>query len=459
MERARLSQARHKKFWTLEEAAERIGVDPASLSRWEKGKSFPQPVNVQRLCNAYGMTAQQLGLEDEPLPEYGQNVLPVEDALTLFQQQDLTLRLMRVVGQWNHQSTRYSVLQTLITQELEDSMNEDPQAQLSRRDALRRLALLPVELLGLSAVGVVLKYPTEDILAQCAAGITACWHLRRGKELLFASDTVTRYLPTLKAIAHGASSTQRKAAADLIAQGYLLKGLLARHVEGYNEAIAYTRQAAIYGEAAENSTLQILALRTQGAAHYYANHWTQALHAAEQAGAVLETSKAPIPPLARSYVYAGLASYQAGNGLKQEAFQSLGKAHTAFFAQPPDEPAPVWIDHYQANLVLHDGMTHYHLGLQKEALNSFEQIHLDPAKTETVRVEALLNQVMAEVNRADTERDMAWCIDRWIQGIEGAKALQSEQRFNESLHAYSALCAAWPSEPHIKELRAYITHW
>src|SRR5581483_8283346 len=169
MERTRLSQARHKRFWTLEEAAERIGVDPASLSRWEKGKSSPPPVNVQRLCNAYGMTAQQLGLEDETLSGYGQNTPPVEDALTPFQQQDLTLRLMRIVGQWSHQSARYSVLQTLITQELEQSMNEDLQAQLTRRDALRRLALLPVELLGLSAMGAVLKFPIEEILAHCAA--------------------------------------------------------------------------------------------------------------------------------------------------------------------------------------------------------------------------------------------------------------------------------------------------
>ena len=459
MERARLSQVRHKKFWTLEEAAERVGVDVNTLHKWEKGKAIPRAYNLQRLCHAYGMTAQQLGLEDEPLSEDGQHIPPVKDGLTPFQQQDLTLRLIRIVGQWNHQNTRHSVLQTQITQELEHSMNEDPQAQLTRRDALRRLALLPVELLGLSAVGVVLKHPAEDILVQCAAGITACWHLRRGKELLFASGTVTRYLPTLKAIAHNASSTQRKAAADLLSQSYLLKGSLAWHVEGYNEAIAYTRQAAIYGEAAENSTLQILALRTQGAAHYYANHWTQALHATEQARALLETSKAPIPPLARSYVYAGLASYQARNELKQEAFQSLGKAHTAFFAQPPDEPAPVWIDHNRANLVLLDGMAHYHLGLQKEALDSFEQIYLDPAKSEAVRVETLLNQVMADVNRADAKRDMEWCIDRWIQGIEGAKALQSEQRFNESLHAYAALCAAWPSEPRIKEVRAYIAHW
>jgi len=459
MERARLSQARHKKLWTLEEAAERIGVDPASLSRWEKGKSSPPPVNVQRLCNAYGMTAQQLGLEDETLSGYGQNTPPVEDALTPFQQQDLTLRLMRIVGQWSHQSARYSVLQTLITQELEQSMNEDLQAQLTRRDALRRLALLPVELLGLSAMGAVLKFPIEEILAHCAAGITACWHLRKGKELAFAADVVSRYLPTLKAVASSAPTAQRQVAASLLAQGYLLKALLASHVEGHHEAIAYARQAAMYGELVDSSTLQALALRTQAAAHSYANHWTQALLAAEQARALLETARVPIPPMARSYIHAGLAMNQARNGQKQEALRSLSKAHAAFFAQPPDDPAPIWIDHSQANLVLLDGLAHLHLGMQKEALDSFAQIHLAPYPNETIRIEALIKQVMAEISRADTVRDMEYCIDHWIQGIESAKALRSEQRFTEAVNAYTALCAAWPAEPRIKELQGYILHW
>ncbi|HLG63377.1 MAG TPA: helix-turn-helix transcriptional regulator [Ktedonosporobacter sp.] len=456
MERARLSQARHKKFWTLEEAAERIGVDPASLSRWEKGKSFPQPINIQRLCNAYGMTVQQLGLEDDPVSGYEHDAPPVVDALTQFQQQDLTLRLMRIVWQWSHQNARYSVLQTLITQELEQSMNEDV---MSRRDALRRLALLPVEMLGLSAAGAVLKYPIEDILSQCAAGMTACQHLLRGKELVFASDVVSRYIPTLKAIVHTSSTTQRKAAADLLAQGYRLKSILARHVKANTDSIACAQQAAMYADEAQNPLLQAVALRAQAAAYYYANCWAQASQAAEQARAVLETSRgAPIPPLVRSHIYVGLATYQARNGQKQEALRSLGQAHAAFFAQPPDEPAPIWINHDKANLILYDGITHLHLGMQKEALDSFAQIQLTASNHEINRVEALLNQVVAEVSRVDS-RDMEYCIDHWIQGIEGAKALRSEQRFTEAIQAYTALCAVWPSEPRIKELRAYITHW
>ncbi len=458
MERTRLSQARHKRFWTLEEAAERLGVDVNTLHKWEHGKATPRAYNLQRLCDVYGMSAQELGLEDDLVSGDVHDVPPLEDALMGFQQQDLTLRLIRII----YQSARCSVLQTLITQELENSMNENNQESLTRRDALRRLALLPIEMFGLSAMGAVLRFPTEDILRQCAAGITACQHLLRGKELLFASDAVSRYMPTLKAIAHNASTSQRKVAADLIAQGYLLKSILARHVNTSNtstDSIACAQQAALYAKEAQSPLLQAVALRAQAAAYYYANCWEQALQVAEQARAVLDTSRgASIPPLARSHIFVGLATYQARNGQKQEALRSLGKAHSAFFAQLPDEPAPIWVDHSKDNLILYDGMAHLHMGMQKKAIDSFSQIQLTPSNYEINRVEALLGQVVAEVSRADG-RDMEYCIGHWVQGIEGAKVLRSEQRFTEAIQAYTALCAAWPAERRIKDLRAYITHW
>ena len=465
MERARLSAARMEKGWSQEYVASRLNVDRITVQRWEQNRTTPQPYHLEQLCQLFGKTAVALGLVEEHLvveqhtPEQ-EEATEGEGVYTSFRASHFWLRLWHVVCNWPRNNARYHELQESLLLELEDTTSMTHDKSMSRRDALRLLAAMPIEICGLSAVKVVMKRPVEEILTLCAAGVTACWHLRRGRELLFVSDTIARYLPTLKAIAHGASSTQRKAAADLLAQSYLLKSELACHVEGFNEAVAYTRLATTYSEGAEDTTLQSLALRTQAAVYSYANRWEQALQAGEQALSILETTQGtPIPPLVRSYIYGGLAIYQARNGFKQKAFISLGKAHTAFFAQPPDDPAPIWVNHDKANLTLHDGLTHYHLGLQKEALDSLAQIHHDPAKTETVRVEALIYQVMAEVNRAEGIRDMVWCIDRWIQGMEGAKTLQSEQRFNESMHAYASLCAAWPAEPRIKELRAYTTHW
>jgi hypothetical protein len=54
---------------------------------------------------------------------------------------------------------------------------------------------------------------------------------------------------------------------------------------------------------------------------------------------------------------------------------------------------------------------------------------------------------------------LQWCMDRWMQGINEAKTLQSQQHFNEAIQTYTALRAAWPAEKRIKDLREYIVHW
>ncbi|HZO72732.1 MAG TPA: helix-turn-helix transcriptional regulator [Ktedonobacteraceae bacterium] len=458
MERMRLSQARHKKHWTLEEASERVGVDVNTLHKWEKGKAIPRAYNLQRLCEVYGCSAEALGLEVEM--QQSSAVLSPESTRTTsdllpFFNSDPTMRLLRLA----RTSRPYREMQCEFNAILEDTaMNTDP---MSRRDAICRLALFPLVAWNLSPRFVNASHAAEDILPGCKAGVIACWELFKGKELSAVAGAISSYIPTLKHIATTASSTRnRKEAAELLIQCLLLKAMLAWHLESTQDAILYTQEIEQYSQLADSPMFQVLALRTQAAAYYNANHWKQALSAAEQAKNVLETAPGSlIPPVVRSYVHAGLATYQSRNGQKQEALRSLGKAHTAFFAQPPDEPAPIWIAHSKANLILHDGMAHLHVGMQKEALDSFAQIHQTSSAHEIIRVESFINQVMAEVNRADGLRDMEWCIDRWIQGIEGAKQLRSEQRFGEAITAYAAMRAVWPGERRIKELQAYITHW
>lgn len=63
MERSKLIAARNQRHWTLAEASERIGVDLNTLYRWEKGKTTPHTYNIQHMCKVYGLTVQELGLE------------------------------------------------------------------------------------------------------------------------------------------------------------------------------------------------------------------------------------------------------------------------------------------------------------------------------------------------------------------------------------------------------------
>jgi transcriptional regulator with XRE-family HTH domain len=480
MDGHRLSAAREEKGWTQEEAAERVGVHPITYARWEKGRAFPRPYPRRQLCKVYGKSAEELGLvRDRKDPHQAQTYVPVvqvqeqasQPLYTLdvvggsyaaFLATDITLRCQHIIQNWPVHSARYHDLQAVTALEIED--DNSMQEPMSRRDALRRIAALQIELCSLSALMPVLQRPIEEILPRCAAGITACWYMRKGKDLTLASEMISAYIPTLKEIVRIASEErQRKAAADLAAQSLLLKATLTRHVDGSNaveRAAAYAQQAETYGEAAESHLITVLALRTQAAIYYYGNYHEQALHAAQKAKYLIETQRdADIPLLAQSKVYVGLARSQAYYGKKQDALTSLKKAHTTFFTQPQNEPIPIWVDYDEASLILWDGMTHHHLDMHKEALDSFSQTNQIKHDNLTTYYEIMLDEVLAEVSRSDKPRNMEFCIDRWTQGIEGAKALQSNQRFNEAIHMHTVMSAIWPGDKRIKELRDLIVHW
>ncbi len=62
----KLRAARLRRGWTQTELAAQIQLnDYHTVSRWERGTSFPNPLYRLRLCRVFGMTAEQLGLEKE----------------------------------------------------------------------------------------------------------------------------------------------------------------------------------------------------------------------------------------------------------------------------------------------------------------------------------------------------------------------------------------------------------
>jgi len=491
MERASLSvewleQARLERNWTQEYVAEQIAVTSLTVRRWEHGQNRPQTRQYYQLCKLFqrelppgfqieeeAPSSDEGGKEKQVFTrEEGQTSLVVssceiDDTCARFQASDLTVRLLRVIWTWpiRNVNTRYHELQAFLERELKQrdntTMQENP---INRRNALRRIAVLPIEIYGLSLVRPTIPHAPDELLTQCAAGLTACWHLRKGKDLAFAFDTASRYIPTLKEIATTGSSAYRKDAAELLVQCYLLKSVLAWNVTTIADAASYAQEAVRYGETIGNMALRITTLRTQAAVFCYGNQWDQALQAGEKARSLLETVRgAPIPPLLSSYVYAGIATYQAYKGRKEDALSSLKKAHATFFASSPDDTLPIWVDHSIGNLLDNDGLTHYHLGLYKASSDSFSQIDDHYSHENTIpascRVAALVERTMTEVLRDDQPRDMDLCIDLWTRGIEGAKTLQSNRCFDDAIHAFTAMRAVWPGESRIKDLRDQIEHW
>jgi transcriptional regulator with XRE-family HTH domain len=61
---AALRQARLSKLWTIEQAAERVGVSKSTYLRWENSAQMPHLSSLARLCDTFSVTPETLGYGD-----------------------------------------------------------------------------------------------------------------------------------------------------------------------------------------------------------------------------------------------------------------------------------------------------------------------------------------------------------------------------------------------------------
>src|SRR5579875_2732789 len=60
-----LRQARFQQGWSQVDVANKVGSDPKTVGRWERGVTTPSPYFCQKLCQLYEKTPQELGLFKE----------------------------------------------------------------------------------------------------------------------------------------------------------------------------------------------------------------------------------------------------------------------------------------------------------------------------------------------------------------------------------------------------------
>jgi len=72
----KLRKARRDRRWTIEEAAERIGVSRTTYIRWEQGTQKPQSLPLNYVCKAFSMTPEQLGFVEWTEPSTQPSALP-----------------------------------------------------------------------------------------------------------------------------------------------------------------------------------------------------------------------------------------------------------------------------------------------------------------------------------------------------------------------------------------------
>jgi transcriptional regulator with XRE-family HTH domain len=75
--RQRLSAERLRRHWSQLDVADQLGTTPGNVSRWERGITSPGPYFRSKLCELFGMSAQELGLTWEGSDDsHGRNPHP-----------------------------------------------------------------------------------------------------------------------------------------------------------------------------------------------------------------------------------------------------------------------------------------------------------------------------------------------------------------------------------------------
>ncbi len=85
-----LRKARIERGWTQAQLAHLVQVDEQTVRSWEQGKRAPFPENGHRLCDVFGMSLKELGLELEPEPI----AVPQQSPLPPISQEQETLPLV-----------------------------------------------------------------------------------------------------------------------------------------------------------------------------------------------------------------------------------------------------------------------------------------------------------------------------------------------------------------------------
>lgn len=73
---AKLRFAREKHGWTREYVAQQIAVSPESVKNWENGDSFPYPASIQKLCELFNLSTDDLGLLRSNQPKESESPTP-----------------------------------------------------------------------------------------------------------------------------------------------------------------------------------------------------------------------------------------------------------------------------------------------------------------------------------------------------------------------------------------------
>lgn len=150
----RIAALRKGKGMTQEELAERLGVSPQAVSKWENGQSCPDISLLPKLASIFGVTTDLL-LTGEKAEEPPVKLLPVEERKDI---KDMMLRIL--IESTDGDKVRVNLPMALVQVALDMGM-ELP--QVSGKDAMKSIDLGKIlELVRHGAIGNLVEVESAD---------------------------------------------------------------------------------------------------------------------------------------------------------------------------------------------------------------------------------------------------------------------------------------------------------
>ncbi len=466
----KLRLARQLKHWSQERAAAEIGVDRKTYVRWENGLNYPQSGTLDLLCKAFDLPTEDLGFSDifqrsspravthnlEPVfqsvPSTGMSDVSTQISLKLAQ-------ILHMMSIWGKQGFFYSEIQTMIDEEirmLDETLQQQQTREdyrISRRQALATLAALPTAVLTWKQPGQSSVVVPEEFLPQCAASITACWHLLKGDGLVAVEQILPKYVPTLTNLALQSSQHQQMAA-YLAAQANILQAITAMHRLNIAGREKYCQTAIQCGYLSKDPKITAAALMYLGYTYsfcYRPRRPAQAIQKFLEALRVLGEEDS----LIRSDIMMGLAEAYAQCREESNALKYITLAQNHFPTYPDSDPSFLYAEcglnvlyQWEGKMYLELGEHYRDRGYQQKAWDAI----VISAGTQSITERATNETIIYQADAARLLGDLTTYTEYVREGTQMALVLGSQKRFDEAHEVYQKTPESWRGEQAIKVL-------
>lgn len=408
----KLKRERELKGWSQQKVAEYIGTSDQAINRWENGQHKTSKYFQTKLCELFGKSAEELGFMQSASHILFHDRNPME-------------------------------------------RNENSPKQEGEYTGQKKVSNVPA-----------IHGSFEEILSQCAIGITTCDTLSDNgehDEIVLATHIVETYLPILQTILNSSSSYHLQAA-TLISKIFQVKQGTAYHLESTRQSLAYAEEAVRYARISDDTTELVTALHELASIHEWPlpslsvyKSRKKALTFIEEATYLQEKQRDIVPSQIQSWISIGRAKLQALNGLKQEAYTSIGEAQITFASNANDLPGLYF---NQVNLIRQESITYSYLNEQERAIETFLKLidendpQFAPKLPMHVRTHlSLLSEVViSSLKRPTAKKDRDFTIRLWKAELQKAQRMQSVTYIQEAHTAYQIMECVWPDDPEIRDL-------